>query len=75
MLTSDFLATGDDRLFTALGERGPAVRIEDDPPLREALAEQLAALGAVELAPTDWYDPTRPRVRIDGVVPLRCDAP
>ena len=73
LLTSDFLATGGDRLFAAMGEPGPAaIVIEDDPPLREAIADQLRALGTVELAPTSYFDPQRPRVRFAGELPLRC---
>ena len=76
LLTSDFLATGGDRLFAAMGEPGPAsVVIEDDPPLREAIADQLRKLGAAQLAPTTYFDPARPRLRFPGELPLRCAGP
>ncbi len=76
LLTSDFLATGGDRLFAAMGEPGPAaIVIEDDPPLREAIADQLRKLGEVELAPTTYFDPERPRLRFAGELPLRCADP
>ena len=74
LLTSDFLATGGDKLFAAMGEPGPAsIVIEDDPPLREVIADQLRALGEVELAPATYFDPARPRVQFPGELPLRCE--
>ncbi|HEY0138051.1 MAG TPA: 5'-nucleotidase C-terminal domain-containing protein [Nannocystis sp.] len=73
LLTSDFLATGGDKLFAAMGEPGPAaITIEDDPPLREVIAEQLRALGDVELVPATYFEPARPRVKFPGELPLRC---
>lgn len=75
VLASDFLATGGDQMFAALREQAPAaVQIEDDPPIREALAEQLRALGRVELAPESYYDPARPRLVTPGPPPVRCGA-
>lgn len=75
VLASDFLATGGDRMFAALREQAPAsVVIEDDPPIREAVADQLRALGRVELAPEKYYDPARPRLATPGPPPVRCDA-
>lgn len=76
LLTSDFLATGGDRLFAAMGEPGPAsITIEDDPPLREVVGDQLRALGDVELAPASYFDPKRPRLQFPGELPLRCGEP
>ncbi len=72
VLMSDFLATGGDRVFAVLGESGPAAVLEDDPPLREAIAEQLRAMGAVELGPASFHEPARPRLRVPGELPLRC---
>ncbi|MCY1008940.1 5'-nucleotidase [Nannocystis pusilla] len=64
VLASDFLATGGDRAFAGLLERGLAtVTLEDDPPLREALAAELGKLGPVSLAPLSYYDPEHPRIR------------
>ncbi|WP_143141089.1 bifunctional metallophosphatase/5'-nucleotidase [Nannocystis exedens] len=73
VLASDFLATGGDRAFAGLQERGLAtVTLEDDPPLREALALELEKLGPVSLAPLAYYDPERPRIRAPAEPPVRC---
>ena len=73
VLMSDFLATGGDRLLASLGEPAPtAIVIEDDPPLREALADQLRTLGPVDLVPGTYHDPAAPRLRAPGEPPLRC---
>jgi len=73
VLASDFLATGGDRAFAGLQERGLAtVTLEEDPPLREALATELEKMGAVALAPIDSHDPTHPRLRAPGEPPVRC---
>lgn len=73
VLASDFLATGGDRAFAGLQERGLAtVTLEDDPPLREALAAELAELGPVSLAPLGYYDPEHPRIRAPSEPPVRC---
>lgn len=76
VLMSDFLATGGDRLLASLGDPAPApIVIEDDPPLREALAEQLRGLGDIELAPANYHDIAAPRLRAPGEPPLRCGPP
>ncbi len=76
VLMSDFLATGGDRLLASLGEPTPApIVIEDEPPLREALAEQLRGLGDIELAPANYHDIGKPRLRAPGEPPLRCGTP
>lgn len=74
VLASDFLATGGDHMLDALPQRDAVrVTLEDDPPLREAMAEVLRARGPVALAPADYYAPERPRLRFPGALPLRCD--
>lgn len=76
VLASDFMATGGDRLFAALGGASPAaIVLEDDPPLREAVADQLRAMGPVQLRPEAFHDPARPRVRVPGDSPVRCGDP
>jgi 5'-nucleotidase len=72
--TSNFLATGGDGLFPA-AVAARAV-IDDGPPIREALAEQLAARRA-PVRPDDraLYDPTHPRLDFPGPRPVRCGAP
>ncbi|MBZ5712203.1 bifunctional metallophosphatase/5'-nucleotidase [Nannocystis pusilla] len=73
VLASDFLATGGDRAFAGLQERGLAtVTLEEDPPLREALAAELEEMGPVALAPIEFHDPSRPRLRAPGDPPVRC---
>ncbi|MDC0720794.1 bifunctional metallophosphatase/5'-nucleotidase [Nannocystis bainbridge] len=73
VLASDFLATGGDRAFAGLQERGLAtVTLEEDPPLREALAAELEKLGPATLAPLAYHDPEHPRIRAPGEPPVRC---
>jgi 5'-nucleotidase len=78
VLTSDFLATGGDGFFARLRRADPeAITIEDDPPIREAMAEVLrrGALGAIRggrLAADDLFDPAHRRIEIEGGRPIRC---
>lgn len=73
VLASDFLATGGDRAFSDLRERGIAtITVEDDPPLREAMVDELRKLGSVELDPRAFHDPARPRIRAPGPAPVHC---
>jgi 5'-nucleotidase len=79
VLTSDFLATGGDGFFAELRRARPdAIAIEDDPPIREAMADVLrrAALPAIRagrLSPSAVFDRRRPRVSVTGGRPLRCE--
>ncbi|MFY0540074.1 5'-nucleotidase C-terminal domain-containing protein [Nannocystis pusilla] len=71
VLASDFLATGGDRAFVGLQERGLAtVTLEDDPPLREALA---AELGSSARCRSRRSPTTTPSTR--GSAPLRAPGP
>lgn len=73
VLASDFLATGGDGAFAAIREARPdAIRIEEDPPIREAMAEVLAQLSGEVVRPDAFYDPTRPRVHAPGDRPVQC---
>ncbi|WAS96099.1 bifunctional metallophosphatase/5'-nucleotidase [Nannocystis punicea] len=73
VLASDFLATGGDRAFAGLQERGLAtITLEDDPPLREALAAELEKMGPVSLAPLAYHDPALPRIQAPSDPPVRC---
>lgn len=74
VLTSDFLATGGDGFFGTLREARPdAFTLEDDPPIREAMASALRARGG-RLDPSVLLDATRPHIRYPGGSrPVRCD--
>jgi hypothetical protein len=73
VLSTDFLAAGGDGAFGPVRARDPdAITIEDDPPVREAMAEALAALAGQELQVRASYDPDAPRVRMPGPRPIRC---
>jgi 2',3'-cyclic-nucleotide 2'-phosphodiesterase (5'-nucleotidase family) len=71
LVTSDFLATGGDGLFS--GDLQSRATLEDGPPIREALADLLrgrkATLGAEE--PT-LFDPAHPRIAYPPPRPVRC---
>ncbi|HJL15313.1 MAG TPA: 5'-nucleotidase C-terminal domain-containing protein [Sandaracinaceae bacterium LLY-WYZ-13_1] len=70
LVTTDFLATGGDGAFAALGEG--AIEVEDGVPVRDAMAEALEAR-AGELRPDALHDPAHPRVRYPGERPVRCE--
>ncbi len=66
VVTSDFLATGGDGAFG----RGDG-KIEDGPPIREALADLLRKKrGTLEAA--TFHDPAKPRLAYPGRRPVRC---
>jgi 2',3'-cyclic-nucleotide 2'-phosphodiesterase (5'-nucleotidase family) len=74
LVTSNFLATGGDGLFPeAVAARA---RLDDGPPIREALAAALQARKA-PLRPDDpaIFDPAHPRLDFPGPRPVRCGAP
>ncbi len=76
VLTSDFLATGGDGAFARIRESDPAaITIEEDPPIREAMAEVISELRGQRIAPTAYADPARPRIEMPGERPMRCGAP
>lgn len=74
VLTSDFLATGGDGIFSDLASARPeAFTLEDDPPIREAMAAALRARGGT-LARRALIDAAHPRIRYPGAGrPVRCD--
>jgi len=75
VVTSDFLATGGDEMFTLALGRG-AVQIEDGPPMREALLELLHARGgSLRADDPATFDREHPRVSYPGERPVRCPAP
>jgi 5'-nucleotidase len=69
--TSDYLATGGDRLFASLGE--PRARIEKAFPLflRDALANEVKKRPRIRTR--DLLDPKRPRLTLPTNRPVRCD--
>lgn len=74
LLTSDFLATGGDGFFADLHAARPeAFTIEDDPPIREAMARALTARGGT-LDPQALLDRRHPRIAYPGGHrPVRCE--
>jgi 2',3'-cyclic-nucleotide 2'-phosphodiesterase (5'-nucleotidase family) len=71
VVTSDFLATGGDGLFTEETKR--RAQLDDGPPIRDAMAELLRARGS-PLNPDDpgLFDPAHPRIAYSGARPVRC---
>jgi len=72
LVTSDFLATGGDGLFSA--ETKLHADLDDGPPIRDAMAAQLRARKA-PLDPADptLFDPAHPRIAFPGARPVHCD--
>ena len=72
LVLSDFLATVGDPAFVAAEARGD-IQFEEDPPIREALAEHLRERGGSVSgdAPT-LFDPSNPRVSFAGTRPVDC---
>jgi 2',3'-cyclic-nucleotide 2'-phosphodiesterase (5'-nucleotidase family) len=71
LLTSDFLATGGDGLFSE--ETKKRAKLDDGPPIRDAMAELLRAR-KTPLGPDDraLFDPARPRIAYPGPRPVKC---
>jgi 2',3'-cyclic-nucleotide 2'-phosphodiesterase (5'-nucleotidase family) len=71
LVTSDFLATGGDGLFSA--EIKERAKLDDGPPIREAMAELLRDR-KTPLTPDDraLFDPARPRLAYPGPRPVEC---
>jgi 5'-nucleotidase len=71
LVTSDFLATGGDGLFSEETKR--RAKLEDGPPIREAMADLLRARRS-PLTPDDptLFDPAHPRVAYPGSRPVHC---
>jgi 2',3'-cyclic-nucleotide 2'-phosphodiesterase (5'-nucleotidase family) len=71
LATSDFLATGGDGLFS--DDLKQHARLDDGPPIRDAVADLLAARTA-PLTPDDsaLFDPAHPRISYEGARPVRC---
>lgn len=72
VVVSDFLATGGDGVLSEVREREGALRLEDDPPLRDAMVEVLRSRGG-SLAASALFDPAQPRVRLPSDRPVACD--
>ena len=69
--TSDFVATGSEPVFVRARAEG-RVRVEDGPPMRDALVRLLEARGGT-LRAQDLHDPARPRLGYEGTRPLGCE--
>lgn len=74
VLTSDYLATGGDGMFSAATLRAAEIALPAGPLIRDAMAGELRQRGG-ELSgeAPDTYDPGHPRVRVTGARPLRCE--
>ncbi len=69
VVTSDFLATGGDKTFTALAPE--AIEILDTPLIRDGIATALRKRGGSLRGPT-VYDPKQPRLAFKGMRPVKC---
>jgi 2',3'-cyclic-nucleotide 2'-phosphodiesterase (5'-nucleotidase family) len=71
LVTSDFLATGGDGLFSA--ETKERARLDEGRPIRDAMADLLRKR-TTPLTPDDpaLFDPAHPRIAYPGVRPVRC---
>ena len=73
VVTSDFLVTGGDEVLTAVIPPG-GIRIPADSPLsRDVLAEYLSRR-AGSLREDQLVDKARPRIAVEGALPLKCAA-
>ncbi len=72
VVVSDFLATGGDGVLSEVREREGALRLEDDPPLRDAMVEVLRTRGG-SLAASSLFDPAHPRVALPSDRPVSCE--
>ena len=71
VLASDFLMTGGDSVFAAVGVQESSVEIENDPPLREVLAEVLSR-GTRKYSAESLLPPGKPRLSYPGTRPVHC---
>ena len=71
LVTSDFLATGGDGLFSE--ETKQRAKLDDGPPIRDAMADLLRARKS-PLTPDDpaLFDPAHPRIAYPGARPVHC---
>ena len=70
LVTSDYLASGGDLLFSPLGEPRTRVQNASSLLLRDVLARGLEKRRTVRAK--DSFDPKRPRLRLSAARPLRC---
>lgn len=71
VVVSDFLATGGDDVLGEVRERPGALRIEDDPPIREAMLAILSTRGGT-LDAASLLDRDHPRVVLPSGRPVQC---
>jgi 2',3'-cyclic-nucleotide 2'-phosphodiesterase (5'-nucleotidase family) len=71
LVTSDFLATGGDGLFSE--ETKQRAKLDEGPPIRDAMADLLRARRS-PLTPDDpvLFDPAHPRIAYPGSRPVHC---
>jgi 2',3'-cyclic-nucleotide 2'-phosphodiesterase (5'-nucleotidase family) len=71
LATSDFLATGGDGLFS--DDLQQHARLDDGPPIRDAVADLLRARKApLSADDSALFDPAHPRISYQGARPVRC---
>ncbi len=70
--TSDYLATGGDRLFSNVNLADGAIQRDLGETLRDAFARRMKLRH--ELAPHDFFDAKKPRLRLPSARPVRCHA-
>lgn len=70
LVTSDYLATGGDRLLLPLGEPRARMTPVAETLVRDALAAELAKRGRI--AARELFDPAKPRLGLPRARPVRC---
>ena len=71
VLATDFLASGGDGFFT---DADTPFEREPGPPMREVIVSALQGMtGPLRADDPAIFDPARPRIRVPGPLPLRCD--
>lgn len=72
LVTSDYLATGGDRLFSAIGLSRTRIAPVGKRLLRDALAEELGKRGRIDPSDPHLFDPERPRIELPSSRPVTC---
>lgn len=71
IVTSDYLATGGDRLLTPIGDPRSRIRSASPELLRDVLAHELRQRESLKAAAL--YDPQHPRLELPSPRPVRCE--
>jgi 5'-nucleotidase len=73
LVTSDYLATGGDRLFSALALDRSRIEPVGKLLLRDALAVELGRRGRIDPHDKRLFDPERPRIELPSARPVTCN--